>query len=481
MTDNSLTEPLQNLPKHLKYRKNHQANDFFWGIGYEHETYLQANKTLRVTYDDVWNNRRPERYSVSYYNSYKSNAIEQGMALYFKDLSSIEIPILINSHALSKTDIFNQSMTLYQKNTPPNPNFCGETYHEYLMRQSEWLRDNYEHIYLFDGDIIEFTNLNYYKSTLDSIIYELAEQHRKFIEEINANQPPKHSFLAGLFPLKIQEQNWPLATYTTNLKNYAMFNNGTIHINITLPTELDSDKNIVNFDVFRQKHMIFARLIQWFEPLLIANFNTPDPLSKISGSFSGASQRLAVSRYIGVGTFDTSQCPIGKILQVDKTSLPWSLSWYDEFYKDCDGYYELPTIGLDINFNKHSNHGLEIRFFDSMPLERLKECTEFIIWLGDLAEEIFNTQSQEDQRISLPIPQQNDTWIKMTVGAMTEGRNFIVNLALLKDYFASLSFLPFKVVSSYMSLELLFCRLQCYFLRKGNCGPVSNCMLKSSK
>ena len=113
------TEPLQNLPKHLKYRKNHHANDFFWGLGFEHETYLQATKTLYVSHVDVWNNRRPERYSVSYYNSYKSNALEQGMALYFKDVLSIEIPILINSHALSKTDVFNQAQTLYQKNTPP--------------------------------------------------------------------------------------------------------------------------------------------------------------------------------------------------------------------------------------------------------------------------------------------------------------------------------------------------------------------------
>jgi hypothetical protein len=465
------TEPLQNLPKHLKYRKNHHANDFFWGLGFEHETYLQATKTLYVSHVDVWNNRRPERYSVSYYNSYKSNALEQGMALYFKDVSSIEIPILINSHALSKTDVFNQAQTLYQKNTPPNTNFCGETYHEYLMRQSAWLKDNYENIYLFDGDIIEFTNLDYYKATLNSVIRELSGQHQRFIEEVNKYPPPSQSILSSFLPLKIQEHNWPIATYTTNLKNYAMFNNGTIHINITLPTELNADKQIVNWQSFREKHMIFARLIQWFEPLLIANFNTPDPFSKISGSFSAASQRLAVSRYIGVGTFDTSECPIGKILQVEKASLPWSLDWYNEFYKDCDGYNELSTVGLDINFNKHENHGLELRFFDSMPLERLKECTEFIIWLGDLAVDLY-----ENKTSNLLIPQKNAAWIKMTVGAMTEGKNFCVNQNLLKDFFDALSFLPFKIVSNHMSLELLFSRLQCYFLRKGCQGAVGKYM-----
>jgi hypothetical protein len=474
---NILDQNQQNLPKHLKYRKNHIANDFFWGLGYEHETYLQATKTINVTHETVWNNRRPERYSVSYYNSYKSNALEQGMSLFFKDISSLEIPILINSHALSKTDIFNQAQTLYVKNTPPNPNFCGETYHEYLMRQSSWLKENYEHVYLFDGDIIEFTNLDYYKSTLNTVIKELTDQHGKFIEEINKYPPPNHSFLASLFPLKIQEQNWPIATYTTNLKNYAMFNNGTLHINITLPTYLDDTKKIVDFEGFKEKHKIFARLIQWFEPLLIANFNSPDPFSKISGSFSAASQRLAISRYIGIGTFDTSECPFGKILQVEKKSLPWPLTWYDEFYRDCDGYNELSTSGLDINFNKHENHGLEIRFFDSMPLERLKECTEFIIWLGDFAIEIYEkNQLSSPQEPSLQIPQQNNAWIKMTVGAMTEGKNFNVQQALLKDYFDALSFLPIKIVSNSMTLELLFYRLQCFFLRKGMKGPVGRYM-----
>lgn len=464
-------EPLQNLPKHLKYRKNHQSNDFFWGLGFEHETYLQSQKTIQVSYNDILKNRNPERYSVSYYDAYKSNALEQAMALFFKDVSSMEVPILMNSHSLSKTDVFNQAQTVYQKTAAPNPNFCGETYHEYLIRQSEWLKENYEHIYLFDGDTVEFTNLNYYKATLNSVIKELSDQHQKFIEEINAIPPPKQSVLASLFPFKIQDRNWPIATYTTNLKNYAMFNNGTIHINITLPTELNSDKQIADFKTFREKHMIFARLIQWFEPLMIANFNSPDPFSKISGSFSAASQRLAVSRYIGIGTFDSSECPIGKILQVDKSSLPWSLKWYEEFYNECDGYNELPTVGLDINFNKHENHGLELRFLDSMPLERLKECTEFIIWLGDLAMDLYENKSN-----NLPIPQTSTAWIQMTVGAMTEGKIFSAGQNLLKDFFSALPFLPFKVVSNNMSLELLFSKLQCYFLRKGCQGPVGKYM-----
>jgi DNA-directed RNA polymerase subunit beta' len=40
--------------------------------------------------------------------------------------------------------------------------------------------------------------------------------------------------------------NNPFAIYMTNINNVAMFNNGTLHYNITLPTELDNNKKIVD-------------------------------------------------------------------------------------------------------------------------------------------------------------------------------------------------------------------------------------------
>jgi hypothetical protein len=38
-------------------------------------------------------------------------------------------------------------------------------------------------------------------------------------------------------------------------------------------------------------------------------------------------------------------------------------------------------LGMDINFNKHYNHGVEIRFFDFIPHEKYEELCKFIQWL----------------------------------------------------------------------------------------------------
>jgi hypothetical protein len=50
--------------------------------------------------------------------------------------------------------------------------------------------------------------------------------------------------------------------------------------------------------------------------------------------------------------------------------------WYTQYTKDSH-YNPLDKIGVDINFNKHYNHGIEIRFLDWFPeslLEDLMIC-----------------------------------------------------------------------------------------------------------
>ncbi|NDB84523.1 MAG: hypothetical protein EB127_17740, partial [Alphaproteobacteria bacterium] len=267
----------------------------------------------------------------------------------------LQIPYLVNGHAFTKTDMYNQSKTTYEKEPKPNHKFCGKTFHEFAMDQSEWLRTEYDNIYLFDGDTVEFTTLNFYKASPETVIEEIKEQHERFIQEINSVKYPKNSYIHGILPLRIQTANHPFATYTTNLKNISMFNNGTIHINITLPTKLNADAKIEDWPAFEKKHRILARLIQYAEPFLIARFGTPDPFSKAQGkaskhqyNFGGASQRLAVSRYIGAGTFDTTAMKHGKILQVERSALPWNPNtskggWYPD--DETWGYEPLNTIG----------------------------------------------------------------------------------------------------------------------------------------
>jgi hypothetical protein len=114
------------------------------------------------------------------------------------------------------------------------------------------------------------------------------------------------------------------------------------------------------------------------EPLLIAVYGSAEPFGEVSEDFARGSQRLTVSRYIGMGTFDTHTMPIGKILQIPRKGF----KWYDNLYSKIK-YKTMEKIGLDINFNKHGAHGLELRFFDQMPTGSLKEVLENLVKIMD--------------------------------------------------------------------------------------------------
>jgi hypothetical protein len=64
----------------------------------------------------------------------------------------------------------------------------------------------------------------------------------------------------------------------TNMNNIGICNSGTYHINITMPTEIKNTQ-IVNPGQFKKMHCNAIRIIQWFEPFIIALYGTPDILS----------------------------------------------------------------------------------------------------------------------------------------------------------------------------------------------------------
>ena len=139
------------------------------------------------------------------------------------------------------------------------------------------------------------------------------------------------------------------------------------------------------------------------EPFLIAIYNSPDPFSMMKNypnnhKFSKASQRCAISRYIGVGTYDSSTMQTGKILlkpinEVICNDLDYW--WFNEYYNNNNNAYtKLNDIGVDINFNKHYNHGIELRFIDNITDNaKLFELFEFIIYLMEyiLESDLINT------------------------------------------------------------------------------------------
>ncbi len=376
---------LRNLEKHHKYKDVYKPNDFFWGLGVEHETYLETSKLKQVTLKELKENRAPERYCVDYYGVYTIETLNGALDGLFNKDDKILVPILLNSHTLQKTDINGQHKTTYERIPKPNAHFNGKSIHDSIKEiKPEIFVNEYDKSYTFDGDTIEFMTQNFYKATVSSVINELETIETKFINELNTVSTEGILKLYG--PFKLAQQNYPFASYLTNLKNNAMFNNGTVHINITLPTKLNDKAEIENMESFIKQHQNYARVFQWISPLLVAKYGAYDPLceSKINGNlYSAGSQRIAVSRYIGLGTYDTDKMEVGKILTKPRQLLK-DIDWYKSFHEKTD-YKFLAQIGMDINFNKHYSHGLEFRIFDSIPVSDIHDILVFLIHLADFS------------------------------------------------------------------------------------------------
>jgi hypothetical protein len=410
-----------NLEKHKIYEQQYQKNSLYWGLGIENEIYLEFDKKKRFTKEEFVKNHTRERYSVDYFSNYKKDYLDQAMKLVSKD---VELPILLKSHSFSKTDVYNQPQTLCEKDAPPNPKYSGKTLLDILVERNPYFKDSYDVKWVFDGDTVEFPTRNFYNVNLKSVLAELKDVKKEFIDELNATLK-KDNIFEYYGSVKIMDQNYPFATYMTNLSNIAMFNNGTLHYNITLPTELDESGKIKDYAKFVKEHSTACKWIQWMEPFFLAKYGSEDPFSKITHFYpevqeysSGASQRCAVSRYIGIGTYDTDAMEPGKILtkSIDKIQKPDQDWWFDRFYENAS-YIKLDEIGMDINFNKHFNHGIEIRFFDHLSKEdQIKESFANLIHLMDHA-------LDKDVENPVKTPEWNDFVYK----TMIHGKNYLMN------------------------------------------------------
>ena len=238
------------------------------------------------------------------------------------------------------------------------------------------------------------------------------------------------------------EKNHPFSVHLTNLTNVAIFNNGTLHYNITLPTQLNNKKFIKDKIKFFKDHKRAIKIIQWLEPFIICVYNTPDYFSTLENyenkdMYSKCSQRCAVSRYISIGTYDADLMLTGKILTISSDIFSNNDTWWYNKYHQESGYEKLNQIGLDINFNKYYNHGIELRFFDHITDSNLIfESFEFLIYLMDYILE---------NEIDIENPIYNNLWNNLVYNIMTSGKDynlscdeiFIYNKLLNLDIFSN--------------------------------------------
>jgi hypothetical protein len=241
------------------------------------------------------------------------------------------------------------------------------------MRENEYYRSVYDTSFVFDGDSLEFITQGFYNTTVDQCVNELIQLKQEFQNHVFPFFEKKK-----LGAVQFPDHNYGLVTFlSTFKKNLLVCNNGTHHVNITLPTLLQDGK-IINKDAFAKQHLTFIQCIQMIEPLLVACYGTPDVLSTINPAYSIGSLRVSLSRYISLQTFNT-QAPInGKLLLMTKPSDP--TFWYNQL-KDSP-YFINQSIGFDINFNKFKNHGVEIRFFEWFPEAYLVDVMNLLILLA---------------------------------------------------------------------------------------------------
>lgn len=416
---------MRNLEKHRQYKTSYQPNDTYWGIGLEHETYLETNKLKQVTPRELKEHKEPERYSVRYYDVYEPTLWEKTIDDLFAPDAKLLLPILMNSHTFQKTDLAGEHPHTADRTYKLNPKFDNVTFHEWTKEQNpDVFQDQYDKSFTFDGDAIEFKNQHFYRATVKQTLQELATTEKDWMRALNSL--PREGILKLYAPLQLAAQNYPFATYLTNLKHNAMFHNGTIHINLTLPTKLNHNGEIHDKPLFVQQHQAFARAIQWLSPLLVAIYGTPDPLSEskqFGAQYAAGSQRVAVSRFTGLGTYDTDTMEEGVLLTKKRADLT-DLDWYDAFHRYAN-YIPFQDMGLDLNFHKYDGHGLEIRFLESMPAPQLEDILLFLPYLADCA-----------LSTPLPNPKKSPTWHRLAEHCVHLGKGYRVDVSVQHELFS---------------------------------------------
>lgn len=381
--------------------KDNQTKKYYWGIGLENETYMQFEEPLIVSGEFIQEKIGFERYSIDYRKCYKAESLAPVLEKAFDIHKNYKVSRMINSHSLEKLDINYQHKTLPEvkptKETNEldakpieNPQYLGKSIMELFLEDQPYniqsmitQRNKTMGSVHFDGDSIEFVTKYFENRTIADSCKELNATKKLFLDKINESSVLNEK-------LNFPDYNNGLNMFMTNQEKLVLFNNGTYHFHITLPS-LTEDSRIIDYNEFEKTHANAIYLLQWFEPFFIATLGSPDIMGVISDKYSLdkkftlGSMRNAMSRYIGVGTYNKAM-PKGKILtyKVDdfrellKFKKEENIWWRDQIETDMD-YELLPEVGLDFNQEKMYQSGFEFRSFDEFPAEYLNDVLFSII------------------------------------------------------------------------------------------------------
>ncbi|PIF34205.1 hypothetical protein CLU81_4842 [Flavobacterium sp. 9] len=402
--------------------KDNQTQKYYWGIGLENETYMQFEESLIVSGEFIQEKIGFEKYSIDYRKCYKPESLTPVLKKAFDINENYTVSRMMNSHSLEKLDINFQHKTLSPikplmdtetgeviAQPIENPDYLGQSIMEVFLEDQPYniqsmitQRNKTMGSVHFDGDSIEFVTKYFENRTIADSCKELKATKKLFLDKINES-----AVLDG--KLSFPDYNNGLNMFMTNQENLVLFNNGTYHFHITLPS-LTEDSRIVDYNEFNKTHGNAIYLLQWFEPFFIATLGSPDIMGVISDKYSLdkkftlGSMRNAMSRYIGVGTYNKAM-PKGKILtyKVDdfrkllKFEKEENIWWRDQIEADME-YEMLSEVGLDFNQEKMYQSGFEFRSFDEFPAEYLNDVLFSIILICEHSLNLPDVQWAHDSK-----------------------------------------------------------------------------------
>ncbi|KQO22974.1 hypothetical protein ASF10_11555 [Flavobacterium sp. Leaf82] len=402
--------------------KDNQTKKYYWGIGLENETYMQFEESLIVSGEFIQEKIGFEKYSIDYRKCYKPESLAPILKKAFGLNENYKVSRMMNSHSLEKLDINYQHKTIapikplidtetgeVSAQPTENPEYLGKSIMELFLEDQPYniqsmitQRNKTMGSVHFDGDSIEFVTKYFENRTIAESCKELKATKKLFLDKINES-----SVLNG--KLNFPDYNNGLNMFMTNQENLVLFNNGTYHFHITLPS-LTEDSRIVDYNDFEKTHANAIYLLQWFEPFFIATLGSPDIMGVISDKYSLdkkftlGSMRNAMSRYIGVGTYNKAM-PKGKILtyNVDdfrkllKFGKEENIWWRDQIEADME-YEMLSELGLDFNQEKMYQSGFEFRSFDEFPAEYLNDVLFSIILICEHSLNLPDVQWAHDSK-----------------------------------------------------------------------------------
>jgi len=402
--------------------KDNQTKKYYWGIGLENETYMQFEESLIVSGEFIQEKIGFEKYSIDYRKCYKPESLAPILKKAFGLNENYKVSRMMNSHSLEKLDINYQHKTIapikplidtetgeVSAQPTENPEYLGKSIMELFLEDQPYniqsmitQRNKTMGSVHFDGDSIEFVTKYFENRTIGESCKELKATKKLFLDKINES-----SVLNG--KLNFPDYNNGLNMFMTNQENLVLFNNGTYHFHITLPS-LTEDSRIVDYKEFERTHANAIYLLQWFEPFFIATLGSPDIMGVISDTYSLdkkftlGSMRNAMSRYIGVGTYNKAM-PKGKILtyNVDdfrkllKFEKEENIWWRDQIEADME-YEMLSEVGLDFNQEKMYQSGFEFRSFDEFPAEYLNDVLFAIILICEHSLNLPDVQWAHDSK-----------------------------------------------------------------------------------